>query len=120
MQEHFATAFLRRRLSTLFHAYDQPAAGPLAITGSAPGEWHDVGILLVSLTLRRHGWRVIYLGQNVPVSHLIQEVKRLRPDLVCFSRRPADRAGELLEMPDAIARCLRRSPGWWSAGCVQC
>ena len=53
VQEHFATAFLRRRLSTLFHAYDQPAAGPLAITGSAPGEWHDVGILLVSLTLRQ-------------------------------------------------------------------
>ena len=66
VQEHFATAILRRRLSVMFHAYDQPAAGPLAITGSAPTEWHDVGILLVSLALRRNGWRVIYLGQNVP------------------------------------------------------
>jgi MerR family transcriptional regulator, light-induced transcriptional regulator len=102
VQEHFATAFLRRRLSTLFHAYDQPAAGPLAITGSAPGEWHDVGILLVSLTLRRHGWRVIYLGQNVPVSHLIQEAKSLVPDLVCVSATTADSVGGLVELSHTI------------------
>ena len=85
VQEHFATAILRRRLSVMFHAYDQPAAGPLAITGSAPTEWHDVGILLVSLALRRSGWRVIYLGENVPADQLLQEIRRLRPDLVCLS-----------------------------------
>jgi MerR family transcriptional regulator, light-induced transcriptional regulator len=102
VQEHFATAFLRRRLSTLLHVYGQPAAGPLAITGSAPGEWHDVGILLVSLTLRRHGWRVIHLGQNVPVSHLIREVESLAPDLICFSATTADSIGGLVELSAAI------------------
>ena len=52
VQEHFATAFLRRRLTALFNAYDLAAAGPLAVVGAAPGEWHDIGILLVALTLR--------------------------------------------------------------------
>ncbi len=85
VQEHFATAFLRRRLTALFHAYPQPLTGPLAITGSGPSEWHDVGILLVSLGLRRHGWRVIYLGQNVPADHLLREIRKLRPDMVCLS-----------------------------------
>lgn len=85
VQEHFATAFLRRRLTALFHAYEQPASGPLAITGSAPSEWHDVGILLVSMALRRHGWRVIYLGQNVPADQLLQEIRKLKPDMVCLS-----------------------------------
>jgi methanogenic corrinoid protein MtbC1 len=102
VQEHFATAFLRHRLSTLFHAYDQPAAGLLAITGAAPGEWHDVGILLVSLTLRKHGWRVIYLGQNVPVPHLIREVESLAPNLVCFSATTADSIGGLVELSSAM------------------
>lgn len=85
VQEHFATALLRRRLTALLHAYEQPGVGPLAITGSAPSEWHDVGILLVSLMLRRHGWRVIYLGQNVPADHLLQEIRNLKPDIVCLS-----------------------------------
>jgi methanogenic corrinoid protein MtbC1 len=102
VQEHFATAFLRRRLSTLFHAYDQPATGPLAVTGAAPGEWHDVGILLVSLALRRHGWRVIYLGQNVPVSQLIQEVRSLAPDMICFSATTAEGIDGLVDLSHAI------------------
>ncbi len=101
VQEHFATAILRRRLTALFHAYAQPATGPLAMTGSGPSEWHDVGILLVSLVLRRLGWRVIYLGQNVPADHLGQEIVRLRPALVCLSastRESANALGEVYEL----------------------
>jgi MerR family transcriptional regulator, light-induced transcriptional regulator len=98
VQEHFATAFLRRRLTALFHAYPQPLTGPLAITGSGPAEWHDVGILLVSIALRRHGWRVIYLGQNVPADHLMREVKKLRPDMVCLSAATRDSVTGLEEV----------------------
>ena len=111
VQEHFATAFLRRRLTALFHAYDQPDAGPLAITGSAPAEWHDIGILLLSLSLRRHGWRVIYLGQNVPAEHLIQEIERLRPELVCLSATTRETAtGDLLHVQEAIAQMSAPKP----------
>lgn len=98
VQEHFATAFLRRKLTALLHAYEQPQTGPLAITGSAPTEWHDVGILLVSLMLRRHGWRVIYLGQNVPLDHLLDEIRKLKPDMVCFSATTRASAEALLPL----------------------
>jgi len=111
VQEHFATAFLRRRLTALFHAYDQPEFGPLAITGSAPSEWHDVGILLVSLALRRQGWRVIYLGQNVPAEHLIEEIERLRPDLVCVSATTRESAtGDLRQVGEAIQQMPEPRP----------
>lgn len=102
VQEHFATAFLRRRLTALFHAYPQPLSGPLAITGSGPSEWHDVGILLVSLSLRRHGWRVIYLGQNVPAEHLLREVRKLRPDMICLSAATRDSAAALEEIYEQV------------------
>jgi len=102
VQEHFATAVLRRRLSVMFHAYDQPATGPLAITGAAPTEWHDVGILLVSLALRRNGWRVIYLGQNVPADQLQQEIRKLHPDLVCLSATTREGAAELAHVYEAV------------------
>ena len=103
VQEHFATAVLRRRLSVMFHAYDQPAAGPLAITGAAPTEWHDLGILLVSLALRRNGWQVIYLGQNVPADQLLQEIRRLHPDLVCLSATTREGAVELAPVYAGVA-----------------
>ncbi len=109
-QEHFATAYLRRRLDGLFNAargwVAAPdgvlAAAPLALTGAAPAEWHDVGILMVSLALRRHGWRVIYLGQNVPLADLLREVGRLRPDLVCLSATTAESAAHLFGVQQAF------------------
>ncbi len=110
VQEHFATAFLRLRLTALFHAYDQPAAGPLAIVGSAPGEWHDVGILLVALALRRHGWRVIFLGQNVPMDHLVEEIAHLRPALVCLSATTILTVPPLQEIIGALERLPEPHP----------
>jgi methanogenic corrinoid protein MtbC1 len=109
VQEHFATAFLRQRLSAIFDVYSQPS-GPLALTGSAPSEWHDVGILLVSLVLRRHGWRVIYLGQNVPADHLSREIGRLRPRLVCLSATTRDSVEGLVEVAESLARLPEPRP----------
>jgi MerR family transcriptional regulator, light-induced transcriptional regulator len=102
-QEHFATAFLRRQVASLFQAYDQPGPGPLAIVGSAPSEWHDVGALLVAVTLRRHGWRVLFLGQNVPVDHLVREISHLRPDLVCMSATSRESALALIPLAEAMS-----------------
>ena len=69
VQANFVINFLRQKISSMLAAYSQPASGPLAIAGSAPGEWHDIGILLVALALRRQGWRG-------PVS---------RPECACFA-----------------------------------
>jgi len=102
VQEHFAAGFLRHRLAALFRTYSQPATGPLAITGAVAGEWHDIGILLVALTLRRHGWRVIHLGQNVPADQLAAEIQRLRPALVCLSATTAESVASLIAAADAI------------------
>jgi MerR family transcriptional regulator, light-induced transcriptional regulator len=110
VQEHFATAFLRRRLTALFHAYPQPLTGPLAITGSGPSEWHDVGILILSLSLRRHGWRVIYLGQNVPADHLLREIRKLRPDMVCLSATTSESAKALDEVHSLVAELPEPKP----------
>ena len=110
VQEHFATAFLRRRLTALFRAYQQPLVGPLAITGSAPSEWHDVGILMVSMMLRRHGWRVIYLGQNVPADHLAREMRRLRPDMICLSASTRESANELADIYELVAQSNEPKP----------
>jgi methanogenic corrinoid protein MtbC1 len=110
VQEHFATAFLRHRLAALFRVYSQPAAGSLAITGAAPGEWHDIGILLVALALRRHGWRVIHLGQNVPALHLAEEIQRLHPNLVCLSATTTESIPGLIAAAEAIDRLAPPKP----------
>jgi MerR family transcriptional regulator, light-induced transcriptional regulator len=104
VQANFATGFLRQRVTSLFTAYSQPASGPLAVAGSGPGEWHDIGILLVSLALRRRGWRVLYLGQNVPVSQLTGVLPDPQPELICFSATTVESVDLLLAALKTIAR----------------
>ncbi len=110
IQEHFATGFLRRRLTALFNAYAQPASGPLAVTGAGPGEWHDVGILLVSIALRRQGWRVIYLGQNVPVDQYIDQILALHPSAVCLSASTRVSAAALARVHAAVIALPKPRP----------
>ena len=102
-QEHFATAFLHGRVAALFHAFEQSSTGPLALTGCAPNEWHDVGILLVSLALRRNGWRVIFLGQNVPADQWTQAISQLSPRLICLSATAIENALRLTPITEALA-----------------
>jgi MerR family transcriptional regulator, light-induced transcriptional regulator len=110
VQANFVTSFLRQKVTALFMAYTQPAVGPLAVTGSAPGEWHDIGVLLVSLALRRQGWRVLYLGPNVPVAQLVDELPDLKPELVCLSATTVDNAHHLLTAAEVLTNMPEPRP----------
>ena len=55
------------------------------MTACAPLEFHELGVIISAYFLRRNGWRVIYLGQNVPAIDLDKDLRRLKPALICFS-----------------------------------
>ncbi|MFW8625963.1 MerR family transcriptional regulator [Deinococcus sp. ME38] len=69
--EHQATAFLRSRISGLMDvAGVQAGFGPLVVAACAPQEQHELGLMMLTLALRRRGVRVAYLGANVPLGDL--------------------------------------------------
>jgi methanogenic corrinoid protein MtbC1 len=110
-QEHFASAFIRGRLANLFHTSPYYAGGPLILVACAPGELHEIGAQVLALFLRRSGYRVVYLGQNVPEESLISMIRTLRPALVCCSATRTETVGNLRFLPDA-AHQLQAELGW--------
>ncbi|WP_412029304.1 MerR family transcriptional regulator [Deinococcus yunweiensis] len=69
--EHQATAFLRTRLNALMDAADSPGApGPLVVAACAPGERHELGLMMLTLALRRRGVRVAFVGADSPLGDL--------------------------------------------------
>jgi MerR family transcriptional regulator, light-induced transcriptional regulator len=100
--EHFATQFVRRKLSSLINTYDITEGRGMVVVGCAPSEQHDLGVLMIALFLVRHGWQVIYLGPQVPQSDLLETIRRLQPDMVCMSASTTETALELLEIGRAI------------------
>jgi DNA-binding transcriptional MerR regulator len=104
--EHFATSFVRRKLFTLFNAYESGRGRGLVFAGCAPSEWHEVDLLMISLFLVRHGIRLSYLGPNLRADGLAETLRHHRPDLLIVlaaSRETADRIGELAAVVSALS-----------------
>lgn len=111
--EHFSAAFVRARLENLFHSSPPNPRGTLAIVACAPNEMHEIGAMFLAVFMRRAGYRVIYLGQNVPVDSLISMVNVLQPAVICISASRAETAASLnnlREFLDDMERRHGRSP----------
>jgi len=71
-----------RRLDALLSAAPAPTRKDSILVGCPAGEWHTITALLISLFLRRRGYKVIYLGANVPTDRFIETIKNTKADLV--------------------------------------
>lgn len=82
--EHAITAKVRARLDQLL-ADPRGAVRGTAVLACAPGEHHDVGLLMLAVMLRADGWRVEYLGTNTPARDAVEFAKAIGATIVCFS-----------------------------------
>lgn len=102
-QEHFASVVLRGRLLALARGWDR-GAGPRALLACAPGEMHELGLILFGLALRAHGWRITYLGTDTPLETLQQAAARLEPRAVVLTALDESRfAGRRAHLADLAA-----------------
>ncbi|HBY95520.1 MAG: MerR family transcriptional regulator [Ardenticatenaceae bacterium] len=101
--EHFATAFLVRKVMSLINTQPVNIDAPLVIAGCAPSEHHELGILLFTLFLRRQGLRLLYLGQNVPLIDLQDALETLQPAMLALSAATLEAAGQLVPVGEMVA-----------------
>ncbi|MEO6064105.1 MAG: MerR family transcriptional regulator [Thermoflexales bacterium] len=100
--EHFASSYLLGRLLALLNA--QPVgAGPLILLGCAPGERHEIGVLMLALMLRRSGNNVRYFGGDVPLADWARAIRELQPGVVAISATTADSAEMLVGLEAMLA-----------------
>ena len=90
-QEHFASALLRGRLLGLARGWGN-AGSPLALLACVPGDQHDLGLICFGLALRRHGWRIAYLGPDTPLDTIGETARLLGPALVVLTATTDDLA----------------------------
>lgn len=69
-EEHFYTSWLKSKLGARFHhAYSQ-AKGAKIICACVPGSYHEIGLMLFSLSAMARGYRVLYFGADLPLNQL--------------------------------------------------
>jgi DNA-binding transcriptional MerR regulator len=103
--EHFASNLLRGRLTNLARGWGT-GNGPTAVLACAPGEQHDLPLLMLGITLSRLGWRIVYLGVDTPLDVLSQVAVQRRPDLIVIALTVPQRLNQhltrLTELADTV------------------
>jgi methanogenic corrinoid protein MtbC1 len=102
--EHFASRFVQGKLLNLLSVQPVGLTGPQAVIGCAQGELHELGALVLALFMRWSGFRVIYLGQNVPNSTIEETVLQLRPQILGLSATTVAGARTMIEVGEIVAR----------------
>jgi MerR family transcriptional regulator, light-induced transcriptional regulator len=100
--EHFASCFVMRKFSALFNlSQPQNGRGPI-VAACVEGEQHELGLLLTSLFLSRHGFQILYLGADLPLPGLLETVRDVRPPLVLLSATTKRTAERMVETVSAL------------------
>lgn len=86
-QEHAATAINDRVIAALSRhpAAARPDSAGHVTVACVDGEWHALPARLLAETLRLRGWRVEFLGAQVPTPHLIAHLHQHAPDAALLS-----------------------------------
>jgi MerR family transcriptional regulator, light-induced transcriptional regulator len=100
--EHQASNFLRGKLHGLLELAGHSKHGPAIIVACAPGEWHEIGALMMAIFLRRAGFRTHYLGANTPVEDLVRFAREVKAEALMISASNA----EVIENLRGTARFL--------------
>ncbi|MFJ9624185.1 B12-binding domain-containing protein [Streptomyces sp. NPDC101181] len=92
-QEHAATAIVERVIAALAH---HPAHRPEPYEGRVTvacvdQEWHALPARLLTEVLTLRGWKVDFLGAQVPTPHLVSHLHNTRADAVALSSSIATR-----------------------------
>ena len=96
-QEHFAAGVVRVALAAMLRSQDTARPGSAEVVcACVPGEAHDLPLLAVAVELALAGWRVIWLGADVPLADLCALVASRAPTIVCLSAIAARSSDEVL------------------------
>jgi DNA-binding transcriptional MerR regulator/methylmalonyl-CoA mutase cobalamin-binding subunit len=105
--EHAASAMLRTHLGALLASLPNEPGAPALVSATVAGERHEFGALFAAIVAALAGWRVVYLGADLPASEIataarVSGAQAVLVSVVALSARKA--RSEI----DALLRALPR------------
>ena len=102
-EEHFLATYLRSKLGSRVLHQMRYATGPRLIAACAPGEHHEIGLLLFALEAQEAGLRTVVLGADTPLEELAVAQRRSGTDAVVVSSSIDPAPGQLeRELPKLV------------------
>ncbi len=94
-EEHLVSEAVRSRLGNLL-ADSAGGTRGVAVLACAPGERHELGLMMAAIALHRDGWSIVYLGGDTPVEAALALAARVSARMLGLSLS-SRQVGEALE-----------------------
>lgn len=107
--EHFSSGFIRAKIMAILQSLPLHPSAPKIIVGCGPDELHEIGPIMMATLLRNAGYRVEYLGPDIPLDDLATYVGDITPRMVILSATITDSAVDLVKFPDKLQK-LKQPP----------
>lgn len=108
--EHLASAVIRRVLESLANSVMPGSEAPGLVVATPTGQRHEFGALFVAAAAATQGWRVTYLGTDLPAADIAEVARRTGASGIAISLVfPADDsrvAEQLLELRAAVGPAM--------------
>lgn len=108
--EHIASVAIRRFLEWVSTTNQPDPEAPMALTGTPAGQRHEFGALLAGVIAAYEGWRVRFLGPDLPADDIARAAQKLGAKMVALSavhpRLDARGVQEVLELRELLPRSV--------------
>jgi methanogenic corrinoid protein MtbC1 len=104
--EHLASSVIRRVLSWVTEAFEAADTAPAVVAATLAGQVHELGAMLVATTAAAEGWRVLYLGADLPAEDIAAAARRTGVRAVALSLIYPDDGAHLSGECRRLARSL--------------
>ena len=93
----------------MLQAYPTRRNAPYIMLGAAPTEQHEIGSLMMAVLLRSNGFRVEYLGPDIPLEDLVDYASYEHPEMIILTASLEPAALELVHFQEKLNK-LRPVP----------
>ena len=83
--EHLASSVIRSFLFNLLESYSISDSAPAMISATPRGQEHELGALIAGVIAASSGWKVVYLGVNLPAEEISAVVSYFNASVVALS-----------------------------------
>lgn len=106
-EEHFFAMYLRSKLGARLQHRMRYATGPRLLAACAPGEQHEIGLLLFALEANGAGMRTVLLGADTPLPDIAFACKQSGCEAVVIASSIDPGPGLLEESLPQLVRAVR-------------
>ena len=76
---------MRKHIGLIVETYDRTARHGSIVFATLPGERHELGLLMSAMVCASHGFKVHYLGPDLPAEEIARYARESGADIVALS-----------------------------------